>query len=54
MTVSDTCDHLADACGTARNFVANDPNATASITQQSSAEIGGQRRWYEALYSYFR
>jgi len=32
LTVSDTCDHIADACGTARNFVANDPDATASIT----------------------
>ena len=34
----------------ARNFFANDPNATASITQQSWAEVGGQGRWYEASF----
>jgi len=40
MTVSETCDHIADARCTARNFFANDPDATASITT-----IIGRDRW---------
>ena len=39
ITVFDTDDDMRDACRTAWNFLANDPNTIAAITQRSWAKV---------------
>ena len=39
ITVFDSYDEIVDACCNAWNFFANDPNAVASITSRSWAEV---------------